>query len=104
MKEVRLVGPSGDPGAGRKARRHVCWTKKKPRRRARCPAPWPGPRAQCSAEEVRVGETAQPPSACHGQRKEVFDVAHAGEDLVEDVLRQSIHSSHDVHLPLTTIS
>jgi len=32
------------------------------------------------AEEGRVSEAVHPPIARHGEAKEVFDVAHAGED------------------------
>lgn len=52
------------------------------------------------AEEGRVGEAAQPPPACHGELEEVLDAAHAGEDLEEDVLRQSRHVVHGLHLRL----
>jgi len=41
------------------------------------------------AEEGRVGEAAQPLATCHGEPEEVFDVAHAGEDLLKDVIREA---------------
>ena len=40
------------------------------------------------AEEGPTGEAAQPPPACHGEPEEVSDVAHAGQDLEEDVVRE----------------
>ena len=40
------------------------------------------------AEEGRVGEAVQPPPACHGEPEEVSDVAHAGQDLEENVVRE----------------
>jgi hypothetical protein len=43
------------------------------------------------AEEVPVGEAAKPAAACRGQHEQVLDRAHAGQDLLEDVLRQSRH-------------
>jgi hypothetical protein len=39
-----------------------------------------------SAEEVRVGEEAAPPAARDGAPEQILDVAHAREDLEEDVL------------------
>ena len=39
-------------------------------------------------EEGPTGEAAHPPPACHGEPEEVSDVAHAGQDLEEDVVRE----------------